>query len=72
MTTSLAGIEEEKEVDVGLYEEAEDESEDILDEGRVSVPTTAGGGSSKHVRKEGKREPSLLLISVDEAGVGGC
>lgn len=33
--------------------------------------TTAGGGSSKDIWSGGYCEPSLLLISVDDAGVGG-
>lgn len=56
--------------DVGWYEEAEEDfAEDALD-GCDSMPCAAGG-SSKDIREENS-EPSLPLISVDEAGVGGC
>jgi hypothetical protein len=52
-TTSLAGIAGDGgEVEFGWYEEAEDDSEDMLDEGRDSVLVTAGGGSSNEVCKE--------------------
>lgn len=37
-----------------------------------SMSATAGGGSSKDVCNEESCEPSLLLISVEDAGVGGC
>lgn len=54
-----------------LYEEVDEVLEDALD-GCVAFPATiAGGGSSNDIWRDGYREPSLLFISVDEAGVGG-
>ena len=41
-------------------------------EGLDSIPATAGGGSSNDICKAENCEPSLLGISVEEAGVGGC
>lgn len=52
----------------GWYED-EDEAADVL-EGRESK-VRAGGGSSKDICEEMKREPSRLLRSVEEEGVGG-
>ena len=40
-------------------------------EGLESVPATAGGGNSKDICKVEKCPPSLLLSSVEDAGVGG-
>ena len=37
-----------------------------------SPPATAGGGSSKDICRDEYGNPSFPLISVDEAGVGGC
>lgn len=70
MTASLAGIAGDL-GDVGWYEEAEDDLVVLALEGVDSMPATAGGGSSKDICRE-NCEPSLLLISVEEAGVGGC
>lgn len=53
----------------GWYED-EDEAADVL-EGRESK-VRAGGGSSKDICEEMKREPSRLLRSVEEEGVGGA
>lgn len=46
--------------------------DDEFEDGRVSVDVTAGGGSSKDIWTPENWEPSLLLISVEDAGVGGC
>ena len=35
------------------------------------APAAAGGGNSKDICNEENFDPSLLLISVEEAGVGG-
>jgi hypothetical protein len=53
----------------GWYEE-EEEAAEVL-EGRESK-VRAGGGSSKDICEEMKREPSRLLRSVEEDGVGGA
>ena len=58
-------------IESGWYEETEEDLDDTLEGSWVSAPATAGGGSSKDSCKEENREPSLLLISVEEAGVGG-
>jgi hypothetical protein len=41
-------------------------------EGRESAEATAGGGSSNDICSVENCDPSLPLISVEEAGVGGC
>lgn len=56
--------------DVGWYEEADEDFEEDALEGWDSAPATAGGGSSKDICRAENWEPSLLLISVEEAGVG--
>lgn len=55
--------------DCGWYEE-EEEAVEVL-EGRESK-VRAGGGSSKDICEEMKWEPSRLLRSVEEEGVGGA
>jgi hypothetical protein len=71
LTASLAGIAGDL-GEVGWYDDAdEDFADDALD-GCESIPGTAGGGSSKDICKEETCDPSRPLISVDEAGVGGC
>lgn len=70
LTTSLAGIAGDL-GEAGWYEDPDDDLEVTL-EGWDAVPATAGGGSSKCICREENCEPSLLLISVEEAGVGGC
>lgn len=69
LTASLTGIAGDVgEIEYVWCEEMDDEFED----GRVSVDVTAGGGSSKDIWTPENWEPSLLLISVEDAGVGGC
>jgi hypothetical protein len=71
LTTSLAGIAGDF-GESGWYEEAEEDfAEDAL-EGLDSPPATAGGGSSKDICRDENCDPSFPLISVEEAGVGGC
>jgi hypothetical protein len=69
LTTSLAGRTGDW-GETGRYEEAEDCLVDELD-GLDSAVATAGGGSSKDNCREENWEPSLPLISVEDAGVGG-
>jgi hypothetical protein len=71
LTNSLAGMAGDL-GDVGRYEEAEDEALVEAHVGRDSALPTAGGGSSNAIRRAEDCEPSFPLISVDEAGVGGC
>lgn len=70
LTTSLAGMAGDV-GDVGLYEDAEEDFPEDALEGWDSEPATAGGGSSKDICRVENCDPSLLLISVEEAGVGG-
>jgi len=69
-TTSLAGMAGDF-GDVGWYEDADEDFVEAL-EGLDSIPATAGGGSSNDICKAENCDPSLLRISVEEAGVGGC
>ena len=70
LTTSLTGIAGDF-GESGWYEEVEDFADDALEE-LDSLPATAGGGSSKDICRPENREPSFPLISVEDAGVGGC
>lgn len=71
LTTSLGGRTGDL-GDDGWYEEPVESLVEAV-EGRDSPPpATAGGGSSKDIWREENCEPSLPLISVEEAGVGRC
>lgn len=70
LTTSLAGIAGDL-GEVGWYEEADEDFADDALGVWDSEPATAGGGSSNDIWREENCDPSLLLISVEEAGVGG-
>lgn len=67
LTVSLTGTDGDF-GEVGWYEELE---EDFVDAVEGLDSATAGGGSSKDIWREEKCAPSLLRISVDEAGVNG-
>jgi len=66
-TVSLTGLDGDC-GEVGWYEEVRD---DLVEAVEALFSVTAGGGSSKDIWSEVIWEPSLLWISVEEAGVKG-